>query len=112
MKKTYEYRAYPTTKQQKIFTVWLALLRSVYNQALAWRIEAYEAAGLTVKWTTQANALPDLKQESEAFAVFTVTFFKMPYAVWIKHTKHSSVVSKRVMNRASRASKAKDGIGR
>ena len=68
MKKTYEYRAYPTTKQRKLFTVWLALLRSVYNQALAWRIEAYQTAGLTVKWTTQANALPDLKQESESFA--------------------------------------------
>ena len=68
MKKTYEYRAYPTTKQRKIFTVWLALLRSLYNQALAWRIEAYQTAGLTVKWTTQANALPDLKQESESFA--------------------------------------------
>ena len=113
MKKTFEYRAYPTTKQRKIFTVWLALLRSVYNQALAWRIEAYETAGLTVKWTTQANALPDLKQESESFAdVFTATFSKMPCVVWIKHTKHSSVVSKRVMNRASRASKAKDGIDR
>ena len=68
MKKTYEYRAYPTTKQRKLFTIWLALLRSVYNQALAWRIEAYQTAGLTVKWTTQANALPDLKQESEAYA--------------------------------------------
>ena len=68
MKKTYEYRAYPTTKQRKLFTVWLALLRSVYNQALAWRIEAYQATGLTVKWTTQANALPDLKQESGAYA--------------------------------------------
>ena len=68
MKKTYEYRAYPTTKQRKLFTVWLALLRSVYNQALAWRIEAYQTTGLTVKWTTQANALPDLKQASEAFA--------------------------------------------
>ena len=65
MKKTYEYRAYPTTKQQKLFTVWLALLRTVYNQALAWRIEAYQATGLTVKWTTQANALPDFKHESE-----------------------------------------------
>ena len=68
MKKTYEYRAYPTTKQRKIFTVWLALLHTLYNQALAWRIEAYEATGLTVKWTTQANALPDLKQESKAYA--------------------------------------------
>ena len=68
MKKTYEYRAYPTTKQRKTFTVWLALLRSVYNQALAWRIEAYQTAGLTVNWTTQANALPDLKAESKAYA--------------------------------------------
>ena len=68
MKKTYEYHAYPTTKQRKFFTVWLALLRSLYNQALAWRIEAYEIAGLTVKWTTQATALPDFKRESKAFA--------------------------------------------
>ena len=68
MKKTYEYRAYPTTKQRKIFTVWLALLRALYNQVLAWRIEAYQVAGLTVKWTTQANALPDFKQESKVYA--------------------------------------------
>ena len=68
MKKTFEYRAYPTTKQRQLFTVWLALLRSIYNQALAWRIEAYQTAGLTLKWTTQSNALPDLKQASEAFA--------------------------------------------
>jgi len=68
MKKSYEYRAYPTTKQRKIFTVWLALLRALYNQALAWRIEAYQASGLTVKWTTQANALPDFKQESKVYA--------------------------------------------
>ena len=55
MKKTFEYRAYPTTKQRNIFTVWLALLRSVYNQALAWRIEAYEAAGLTVSCRRPEN---------------------------------------------------------
>ena len=68
MKKTYEYRVYPTTKQRHIFTVWLALLRNLYNQALAWRIDTYNATGVTVKWTTQANALPDLKAASEAFA--------------------------------------------
>ena len=68
MKKTFEYRAYPTTKQRKTFTVWLALLRSLYNQALAWRIDTYKATGESVKWTTQANALPDLKKESQAFA--------------------------------------------
>ena len=68
MKKTFEYRAYPTTKQRNIFTVWLALLRAIYNQALAWRIDTYNATGLTVKWPTQANALPDLKQQSTRFA--------------------------------------------
>ncbi len=68
MKKTYEYRAYPTTKQRTTFTVWLALLRQLYNQALAWRIETYKNTGESVKWTTQANALPDLKQESTSFA--------------------------------------------
>ena len=68
MKKTFEYRAYPTAKQQNIFAVWLALLRNLYNQALAWRIDTYKATGETVKWTTQGNALPDLKQASNAFA--------------------------------------------
>ena len=68
MKKTFEYRAYPTTKQRKTFALWLALLRMLYNQSLAWRIEAYKETGESVKWTRQVNALPDLKQESNAFA--------------------------------------------
>ena len=67
MKKTFEYRAYPTAKQRHIFTVWLALLRAIYNQALAWRIHTYQSTGLTVKRTTQANALPYLKKESKSF---------------------------------------------
>ena len=69
MKTTFEYRAYPTTKQRKTFTVWLVLLRILYNQALAWRKDVYEATGETVKWTTQGNALPTLKQESQAFGL-------------------------------------------
>ena len=69
MKKTLEYRAYPTTKQRNTLTLWLALLRTLYNQALAWRKDVYEATGETVKWTTQGNALPTLKQESQAFSV-------------------------------------------
>ena len=68
MKKTYEYRAYPTTKQRKTFALWLALLRTLYNQALAWRKDVYETTGESVKWTTQGNALPELKKESQAFA--------------------------------------------
>ncbi len=68
MKKTYEYRAYPTTKQRHTFLLWLALLRTLYNQALAWRIDAYQKNNDSVKWTTQANALPDLKTASKAYA--------------------------------------------
>ena len=67
MKKTYEYRAYPTTKQRNTFLLWLALLRNLYNQALAWRIAVYKESGESVKWTTQANALPDLKHQSKAY---------------------------------------------
>ena len=66
MKKSYEYRAYPTTKQRHTFLVWLALLHNVYNQALAWRIDAYQKNSDSVKWTTQANALPALKAASKA----------------------------------------------
>ena len=68
MKKIFEYRAYPTAKQRKTFTAWLALLRMLYNQALAWRKGVYESTGQSVKWTTQGNVLPDLKQESQVFA--------------------------------------------
>ncbi len=68
MKTTYEYRAYPTTKQHLTFTAWLALLRVLYNQALAWRNDAYKTTGESVNYKTQANALPGFKQESQVFA--------------------------------------------
>ena len=68
MKQTFEYRAYPTAKQRNTFIVWLALLRTLYNQALAWRIETHKETGKLVGLNTQQNALPDLKKESETFA--------------------------------------------
>ena len=68
MKRTFEYRAYPTFKQAKTLTVWLEVLRNLYNQALAWRKAAYQETGESISWVTQANALPDLKQESAQFA--------------------------------------------
>ena len=68
MKKTYEYRAYPTFKQVQTLTVWLEVLRNLYNQALAWRKAAYQETGESISWVTQANALPELKQESAQFA--------------------------------------------
>ena len=68
MKKTYEYRAYPTFKQAQTLTVWLEVLRNLYNQALAWRKAAYQETGESISWVTQANALPELKQKSAQFA--------------------------------------------
>ena len=68
MKKTFEYRAYPTFKQAKTLTMWLEVLRNLYNQALAWRKGAYQETGESISWVTQANALPDLRQESAQFA--------------------------------------------
>ena len=44
------------------------MLRILYNQALAWRKDTYETTGESVNYKTQANALPDFKRESQAFA--------------------------------------------
>lgn len=68
MIKTYQYRIYPTIKQAKKLFVWLEILRNLYNQALAWRKTVYNTTGESVSWVTQADALPDLKQESAQFA--------------------------------------------
>ena len=68
MIKTYQYRIYPTIKQAKKLFAWLEILRNLYNQALAWRKTVYSTTGESVSWVTQADALPDLKQESAPFA--------------------------------------------
>ena len=92
MKKTYEYRAYPTARQHKIFALWLALLRNLYNQALAWRIDAYKENNDSVKWTTQANALADLKRQSKAYAGLHSDVLQDAMRRLDKATKHSSAV--------------------
>ena len=68
MKKTYEYRAYPTVKQANKLVAWLEILRNLYNQALAWRKETYEQAGQSVKKSTQEKALTPFRQESATVA--------------------------------------------
>ena len=68
MKKTYEYRAYPTIKQANKLVAWLEILRNLYNQALAWRKDTYEQTGQSVKKSTQEKALTPFRQESERVA--------------------------------------------
>ena len=68
MKKTYEYRAYPTVKQANKLVAWLEILRNLYNQALAWRKDTYQQTGQSVKKSTQEKALTPFRQESERVA--------------------------------------------
>ena len=68
MKKSYEYRAYPTVKQVNKLVVWLEILRNLYNQALAWRKETYEQTGQSVKKSIQEKALTPFRQESDTVA--------------------------------------------
>ena len=68
MKKTYEYRAYPTVKQANKLVAWLEILRNLYNQALAWRKDTYEQTGQSVKKSTQEKALTPFRQESNTVA--------------------------------------------
>ena len=68
MKKTYEYRAYPTVKQANKLVVWLEILRNLYNQTLAWRKETYDQTGQSVKKSTQEKALTPFRQESDTVA--------------------------------------------
>ena len=69
MKKTYEYRAYPTIQTaKKPLPCGLRCYERFITKRFAWRKDVYETTGESVKWTTQGNALPKLKQESPSFA--------------------------------------------
>lgn len=62
MKRAYKYRLYPTAEQ----CAWLArnfgCVRKVYNEALGWRIAAYNADGTSISCNDTVKALPQLKQ--------------------------------------------------
>jgi len=48
MNKTYQFRLYPTKKQQATLNKWLALCCDVYNAALQERRDAYRMAGVSL----------------------------------------------------------------
>ena len=50
MKRTYQFRMYPTTKQQTMLTQWLTTCRLLYNNALAERKEAWHTNQKSVKY--------------------------------------------------------------
>jgi putative transposase len=61
MNKTFQYRLYPTKKQQTRLNGWLALCCETYNAALQERRDAYRLAGVSLGYAQQCAELPDCK---------------------------------------------------
>ena len=64
MIKTYQYRIYPTTKQQVSLEAILEACQTLYNQALEMRIKAHKA-GASITYTTQQTMLTALRNQSD-----------------------------------------------
>jgi putative transposase len=56
--KTFQYRIYPTKKQETTLTSWLKLLCETYNAALQERRDAYRMAGTAIGFSQQCAELP------------------------------------------------------
>jgi putative transposase len=61
MRKTFQYRLYPTKEQQRLLARQLEECRWLWNTLLAERKQAWEARRETVEYSVQQNALPRLK---------------------------------------------------
>ena len=62
MNKTYQFRLYPTKKQQATLNKWLALCCEVYNAALQERRDAYRMVGISIGFAHQCAELPGCKE--------------------------------------------------
>ena len=62
MNKTYQFRLYPTKKQQTKLNHWLALCCEVFNAALQERRDAYRMAGVSLGYSHQCAELPGCKE--------------------------------------------------
>ena len=63
MNKAIKYRLYPTKSQTEYFHKCFGCCRFVYNQALNWRIAAYEADGTSLNYNDTAFGLTALKRQ-------------------------------------------------
>lgn len=62
MNKAYKYRLYPTKSQAELINKTFGCCRFVYNQALGWRIAAYNADGTSLNYNDTAFGLTQLKK--------------------------------------------------
>jgi putative transposase len=61
MQKAYQYRLYPTKKQERLLHEQLALCTELYNAALQERTGAYRLCGKRITFTQQCAQLPAIK---------------------------------------------------
>src|SRR5215469_8052849 len=59
--KTYQFRLYPTHKQERTLEHWLVLCCEVHNAALDERKSAYRMAGVSLSYEDQCAELPGCK---------------------------------------------------
>ncbi len=62
MKRTYQFRVYPTTQQQTTLTQWLTTCRMLYNNGLAERKDAWHTHQHSVSYYEQATQLKAAKK--------------------------------------------------
>ena len=60
--KTFQYRIYPTKKQETTLLTWLKLLCETYNAALQERRDAYRLAGKSIGFSHQCAELPACRE--------------------------------------------------
>jgi putative transposase len=63
MIKSYKYRLYPTSKQEKVLISTLTTCRFLYNNSLAERIDKYKEDKISVSYVDQANNLSENKND-------------------------------------------------
>ncbi len=69
MKRTYQFRVYPTTQQKTTFTQWLTTCRVLYNNALAERKDAWHTHHQAVSYYEHAAQLQVAKQTNPCLKV-------------------------------------------
>ena len=60
--KTYQFRVYPTHKQERTLEQWLVLCCETYNAAIDERKSAYRLAGASLSYEDQCAELPGCKE--------------------------------------------------
>jgi len=65
--RNYEFRLYPTSKQESVLIGWLGLHCEMYNAALQERRDAWRKNGIRVTYNDQQNQLPAIKLDRPEF---------------------------------------------